>query len=248
MDHTRVSSSVRRWCRSLSSSSSSSSASTITKQALVLWIGDDDDTVTGAGGTGTAATTNPRHLARRHPLLVPSQQVIEHGVLSDDAWALVDLVEAHYSRREDDVGGMGESDQGVWFAGVGDFDVLDHILLIQEAIQAIQEHRHGIPFRLYSSGQPATVVPWEAMPKKKCTLQISLFAPTPKEYVKWTGGKQKDFTQVCGLIATAAESMPVEIGVLQEYEAPAQSLASSLGARAVFAYSPEDYVHVLETN
>jgi hypothetical protein len=220
----------------------SSTKTDSTKLPLLLWIGD------GYGAEGS----RPRHWPRSHPLLVPSVPVVEHIIhvdeKDDDAVSkLVDLVEAHYGESNDDVGGMGESDQGVWLAGVGNHDVLDHVLLIHEAIQTIQQHRHGIPFRLYSSGKPKEDVDWETalVSAKKWALQISLFAPNPPDYARLTGARTKDFSQLCGIIATVAESVPnikLEIGVMQEYAGPTQALAASLGARQVFSYGPEDHV------
>jgi hypothetical protein len=182
------------------------------------------------------------------PALIPCWYIIHVDEKDDDAVSkLVDLVEAHYGESNDDVGGMGESDQGVWLAGVGNHDVLDHVLLIHEAIQTIQQHRHGIPFRLYSSGKPKEDVDWETalVSAKKWALQISLFAPNPPDYARLTGARTKDFSQLCGIIATVAESVPnikLEIGVMQEYAGPTQALAASLGARQVFSYGPEDHV------
>jgi hypothetical protein len=228
------------WRRLFSSSKTTDS----TKLPLLLWIGDNDDArIAGLG---------PRYWPRSHPLLVPSVPVVEHVVRvnedeNDAVSVLVDLVEAHYGESDDFVGGMGESDQGVWLAGVGNHnDVLDHVLLIHEAIQTIQQHRHGIPFRLYSSGRPQEDVHWDSLQSaKKWALQISLFAPNPPDYARLTSGSTKDFSQLCGMIATVAESVPnikLEIGVMQEYAGPSHALAASLGARQVFAYGPEDHV------
>lgn len=173
--------------------------------------------------------------------------MIERAVRSDDVQSILDLVETHYNRIEDDIGGMGESDPGVWFASVGNRDVLDYSLLLQQSIPEIKEHRHGIPFRLYSGGHPDEVIEWDAISQDddSITLEISLFAATPKEYVNSTKGTEQDFSKVCGLIAEAAELMTVEVGVLKEYEAPAYSLAISLGAQQVHGYQKkDDFVNV----
>lgn len=205
-----------------------SASTNTTKPPLILWLGGD------------------HRLLLPHSLLVPNRSKAQHVTLEDPTVSTIqELVEDHYS-QVDDIGGMGESDQGVWFAGSAKDALLENqqIELIHESIQTIKEHRHGIPFGIYSSGRSNPLLDWNLVAATKCKLQISLFAGTPNEYAKTSGCESKDFGQVCGLIATAAEYVSiVEVGVLKEYAASAHSLALSLGAQEVVVYEQDDCIH-----
>jgi hypothetical protein len=150
---------------------------------------------------------------------------------------VTEAVENHYHLSHDSqqfVGGMGESDPGVWFA-CSTTDPLHHWRLIQESIRTVKEFRHGIPFGIHTSG---VHLPKDLPPLAELGLdrvQVALLAANPKDYASATGlsdaEAQKCFGQVCGFCVTVAETgFPFEVGVLQSYASPARDLAVSLGA------------------
>lgn len=148
-----------------------------------------------------------------------------------------EAVENHYSLSADSqqfVGGMGESDPGIWFA-CSTTDPLHHWRLIQESIRTVKESRHGIPFGVYTSGVdlPKDLPPLAEMGLDR--VQVALLAANPKDYAGATGMSdaeaQKCFGQVCGFCVTVAETgFPLEVAVLQSYASTARDLAVSLGA------------------
>jgi hypothetical protein len=182
-----------------------------------------------------------------------------NGVLVVTAEDALDRVNAHYgaddSGREDSsssdyqqfVGGMGESDPGVWFAaasGTSQGDALAQAELIAEAIHAVKEVRHGVPIGVYTTGWISDAddltVPWADLLRGVVDcLQVSLHASTPQQYHKSTGltdpgEATKAFGTVCGFIAEAVEQgFPVEAWVRSEFAGPSRDLALSLGARQV---------------
>lgn len=150
---------------------------------------------------------------------------------------VVEAVDNHYTLSSDSeqfVGGMGESDAGVWFACETQ-DPLHHYPLLQESIQQVKQSRHGVPFGVYTSG---VGLPSDLPPLKEIGLgsvQVSLMASNPKEYAQATGlsdaEAMKAFGQVCGFCVTLHESgFPFEVCVLQPYASSARDLAVSLGA------------------
>lgn len=143
------------------------------------------------------------------------------------------MVNEHYESSHF-VGGMGESDPGVWFAGVGE-DALAMASLVQETIELVQIERHGVPFGLYTSG---LITPDMALAEIGLDiLQVSLFAATPADYQAATGHSPKAFGQVCGFVSEAAEQgLAVEVGVLAKHAPAARDLALALGARNVHVY------------
>lgn len=190
---------------------------------LFVWLGDDDDS------------------EQSHPtskLLLPTQMPRSHTIFRNKS-DVINLIHQHYQAEHQFVGGMGESDLGVWFASASSVkDTLEFDLLLQECIQAIKEERHGVPFGAYTTGLlmepphiPLTEIGLD-------WIQVSLWAGNPVTYQQKTGLDPQAFAKVCGFIATAAEQgMAVEVGVLASADVgAARDLALSLGAREVHVY------------
>lgn len=155
---------------------------------------------------------------------------------------VVQAVDEHYSLSDDSqqfVGGMGESDAGVWFASSS--DPLEQYPLMQESIRSVKEFRHGVPFGTFTSGVnlPTDLPPLQEIGLAR--IQVSLLASNPKDYAKATGISDSEaakyFGQVCGFCVTIAETgFPLEVSVLQEYASSARDLAVSLGAVEVHVF------------
>lgn len=160
----------------------------------------------------------------------------------EDPLEIVKVVNEHYEKTDHFVGGMGESDPGVWFVSMGDVDTLYYSEQIRDSIQAIKLERHGVPFGLFTTGllDPSVI----AVPLPELginTLEVSLFAGTPQDYQTATGLDAAAFGTVCGFIADATEQgLSVEVGVLSSYAGPARDLALSLGAQNVRVYDREE--------
>jgi hypothetical protein len=185
---------------------------------LFIWLGGES-----AGGT--------------NKLLLPVSAPTEPTATSPDD--VLTSVNQHYATESQFVGGMGESDPGVWFATTStcDKDTLEFYQLVQESIALVKQERHGVPFSLYTTGivSPGLDIPLTEL-GLDC-LQVSLFAGSPPEYKKATGQDAAAFGQVCGFIADASEQgIAVEVGVLSAYASSARDLARSLGARHVHVY------------
>jgi hypothetical protein len=153
---------------------------------------------------------------------------------------VLDLVNRHYASDSNFVGGMGESDAGVWFATtVGSTkDSLDYAVdILQSSIASVKEERHGVPFGVYTTGLLSGSLDIPLSEIGLSCLQVSLFAGSPDRYKRATGLDASSFGQVCGFIADAAEQgIAVEVGVLSSDAGPARDLALSLGAQAVHVY------------
>jgi len=158
----------------------------------------------------------------------------------DSSDAVLERVNRHYERSHF-VGGMGESDPGVWFAALPSStrDALEFAELVQESIELVKTERHGVPFGLYTTGivdPPPIPLPELGLD----TLQVSLFAGSPKDYGEATGridDAPADFGRACALIADAAEQgVAVEVGVLRKYASSGTQVALSLGARHVHVF------------
>ena len=192
---------------------------------LFLWLGDDSQTK-----EGTVAL--PR-------LLLPASTPPPTKVITDASMAL-ELVNQHYESESQFVGGMGESDLGVWFATTGDAakDTLDYAPLIQETIAAVKQERHGVPFGAYTTGIVSSSLPISEIGLS--VLQVSMMAGTPNAYKRATGLDSNYFVQVCGFIAQVAEQgMAVQVGLLKSEAGAARELALSLGAQQVEIYDVE---------
>lgn len=192
---------------------------------LFVWLGDDDssDSSDHSGPT---------------KLLLPIRRPKSH-ITCKNPNGVIDLVHQHYQTEHQFVGGMGESDLGVWFASISPKkDTLEFDVLLQESIQAIKEERHGVPFGAYTSGlvmEPPHIPMTEI--GLDCIL-VSLWAGNPVTYQQKTGLDARVFGQVCGFIANAAEQgIAVEVGISASADVgAARDLAISLGAREVHVY------------
>jgi len=157
-------------------------------------------------------------------------------LLSQPDHATVDSVESflakvneHYSQGWF-VGGMGESDPGVWIVAAKGSEALNEVDFLRDAMQAVQEERHGVPFTIYTSGV------CDVPDSLKATLNVSLWTSRPDRYKEMTGHDY--FGEVCGFIASATEQgASVEVSVLPSELAGARDLAMSLGAQDVHAVS-----------
>ena len=147
------------------------------------------------------------------------------------------------SPRPQFVGGMGESDAGVWFGpSRGAPDALHSWEFIQTSIARVKTSRHGVPFGLYTSGlglDAADVPPLQELGLSR--VQVSLLAPTPADYGHAAGLTEAQanecFGQLCTFIAAAAEAgFPIEVSVLARYAGAARDLATALGAVDVHVY------------
>jgi hypothetical protein len=152
---------------------------------------------------------------------------------------VLDLVNKHYQADSNFVGGMGESDAGVWFATTAGStkDSLDYAVDIQSSIASVKEERHGVPIGVYTTGILSGSLDIPLSEIGISCLIVSLFAGSPDRYMRATGLDAKSFGQVCGFIADAAEQgIAVEVGVLSSDAGPARALAASLGAQEVHVY------------
>lgn len=172
-------------------------------------------------------------------LLPPYAPAWTSETMVTTAEQIVKLVNAHYTAGEQFVGGMGESDHGVWFAvphGSSN-DTLEYAELIQESIAAAKLERHGVPFGVHTMG----IVDSLSVPLVDLgvsSLQVSLWAANPKDYQALTGLDNKKFGQVCAFIADSVDQgLNVEVGVPASQAGPARDLALSLGAQDVHIYS-----------
>lgn len=200
---------------------------------LFVWLGADPNK--------DPSSPLPRLLLPPSHLERPTDKIVE------TAEDVLHLVNEHYASESQFVGGMGESDPGVWFAtcqaSSEHVDALDLADLVQESIQLVKEERHGVPFGLYTTGITNHPDLSSLLPELGLdSLQVSLFAGSPPDYKAATGlsddASKKAFGQVCGLIVEAVElGVAVEVGVLQSYAGPARDLALSLGAREVHVYA-----------
>jgi hypothetical protein len=194
---------------------------------LFVWLQDENDTsnLSSPASKLVLPTQRPKSSAGcTHP---------------DD---VIDLVHQHYQTDHQFVGGMGETDLGVWFASISaQKDTLEFDLLMQESIQAVKEERHGVPFGAFTNGllmEPPNIPLSEI--GLDC-IQVALWAGNPKTYQQKTGLDARAFGQVCGFIANAAEQgIAVEVGIsISADVGPARELALSLGAREVHVYNTD---------
>ena len=259
----RSSSSTLSHLRSFSSSSSKEEEEE--PQPLVLWVMQDDFTVTESESDSSSSSEefssssededDSSSLEDARPPLVLMPQTITNATLVASADDIVQAVNRHYGdgdSQERFVGGMGEQDPGVWFAPATD-DTLETDLLassqslelLGDAMERCRAERHGVPFSVHTAGVNVSDVHAVAQLKWH-SVHVSLWAATPQDYERATGGgRRPDFGAVCGFIAEAVElGVPVEVAVLREHAGAARDLARSLGARQVHVYDrreEEDY-------
>jgi len=180
---------------------------------LFLWLGQADNSVT----------------TKNSSLLLPVDPPSEPTVYTPADVLL--QVNSHYEADDHFVGGMGEDDPGVYFASINS-DPLDYAELVQESISSVKEERHGVPFSLFTSGLVASTIPLSELGLS--TLQVSLYAGSPKDYAVASNNSEKDFGILCGFIVEAAEQgVAVEAWVLGKHATAARDLAVSLGAQDV---------------
>jgi hypothetical protein len=200
-------------------------------QTLFLWLGD--------------ATERADITAIKPSILFPpeaKQQLRENTcqiVTTIDE--IVHAVDQHYQAEdasEQFVGGMGEQDLGVWFAPLPLKNKLNDPLLfsqlIRDGIEAVKEHRHGVPFGLYTT---ACILDQE-VPSAELevdTFEVSLFGSNQKQYNHCTG--RKDFNTVCSFIGlTLEQGIRLDASVTKEYASAARSFAKALGVSRVHVY------------
>jgi TatD family-associated radical SAM protein len=129
--------------------------------------------------------------------------------------------------------GMGEEDQGVTFAGLG--DPLEKIDILLETVHESKQKRHGIPFSVTTSGLYDVSIAGQLKNGGVKAITVALNAADPKTYSNLmipTNGKS--FGDVCNFVVAAAEiGMNVTCTAV---EAPGvdttsvRKLAESLGA------------------
>jgi hypothetical protein len=179
---------------------------------------------------------------------------------------VLDAVNQHYGDSNKDngnnfVGGMGESDPGVFFIvpntehhggdDKNNDDPLEHAELVTESILAVKEQRHGVPFGLYTTGIVSILDDDIVMSclKRLNTLHVSLYAASPPDYSKSTGlwkmpDAQQAFGRACSFLAMVGENrglkLTLAVGLsktLSSSSAKAgRDLAMSLGAQEVHFY------------
>jgi hypothetical protein len=138
------------------------------------------------------------------------------------------------------VGGMGESDGGVWFIPTAnDSDPMHHYTeLIEPSIDLVKQSRHGVPFGIYTSG---TVAIEDAFRLKKsfATVHVSLLAANPMDYCEASGVfREEMFGEVCNFLVAAEEvGVPIHVGVLKKFASHGRDLAMALGAQHVNVYN-----------
>ena len=154
-------------------------------------------------------------------------------------------VEHHYelaSAGGQFVGGMGESDAGVWFVpavGIKDgwcSDPLHHFHhLIAPGVEAVKQSRHGVPFGVYTSG---TVHVEPTQLKLFATIHVSLLAANPMDYCEAAGVFREElFGDVCNFLVNAEEEgLPIHAGVLKKFASEGRDLAMAMGAQHVDVY------------
>lgn len=221
-------------------------------QPLFLWLGTGDNNDDQGRAAKNKCWTR---------LLLPKTLTTPPFPLVHLAETALQLVNQHYEATDSFVGGMGESDPGVWFASVAVVDddddnndarfhdPLQYADLVAECIELVQTERHGVPFGLYTTGILSSSSSPPSVPLTDLgldCLHVSLFAGNPKDYVEaiqhhcgsGSSVSEKDFGTVCGFIADAAEQgLPVEVGLAQAYATgAARDLALSLGAQNVHVY------------
>lgn len=138
------------------------------------------------------------------------------------------------------VGGMGESDGGVWFIPtVNDSDPMHHYTeLIEPSIELVKQSRHGVPFGVYTSGTVSINDPTR-LKESFATVHVSLLAANPMDYCEASGVfREEMFGEVCNFLVAAEEvGIPIHVGVLKKYASHGRDLAMALGAQHVDVYN-----------
>eukprot|EP00051_Salpingoeca_urceolata_P017252 m.233556 g.233556 ORF g.233556 m.233556 type:complete len:299 (-) comp18902_c1_seq8:2837-3733(-) len=152
---------------------------------------------------------------------------------------LAAIVSAAYEDSE--IGGMGESDTGVTFAGLG--EPLLRLDRLVETIALVKEHRHGVPFRVVTNGLFGTE---EAAQVAECGVSkatVSLMSADPRQHAELMDPAEgRAHSDVCAFVCALAEAgVEVECTAVK---APgvdvsaARALSEALGA---VAFRTRDY-------
>jgi hypothetical protein len=169
---------------------------------LVLWLGGADDSNNVPHSLGAAAD-RMREVAV--PLLLPPI-VFSSSTTPSAAVAsiqdVVDIVNSHYDHdaRQQFVGGMGESDPGVWFAAQSRTSQLDAMLysdLVVEAIARVKDERHGVPFAMCTTGLFFPSTSLSDLAECVDCLHVSLHASNPKEYQQLSSRRRRGHSAPC---------------------------------------------------
>lgn len=182
-----------------------------------------------------------------HPLMNQAllPQSTDFGNIINAPEKVFDAVEKHYN-QDHFVGGMGESDEGVWFVPAKEgIEPLMHWEFIKESIELVKEHRHGISFGLYTSGISHLIPPMQ-LGKSGINLsycQVSLgsgYDPVSyqQNFLQQNNGKdvdagdaKKSFLSVCNFIVNAnEEDRPCLISCASNGDTRVNELALNLGA------------------
>jgi hypothetical protein len=215
---------------------------------LLIWL-----------GTNTTSSTVSAADAK-YKLLLPvtraSIATVSYDIKNDNtdideaAETVLTIINQHYeSISFDDIGGMGENDQGVYFATtIGtDKDILEYSELLQTSIQLVKQERHGVKFGVYTSGRISNVnelkIPIQEIGLKR--VNVSLYGSNPSEYQTTTGistiqEARTAFGQVCSFISDVNEvtqNPMIHVSIIEKYSKSARDLAHSLGAIDVHVYS-----------
>mmetsp|Transcript_5876 Transcript_5876/g.8296 ORF Transcript_5876/g.8296 Transcript_5876/m.8296 type:complete len:292 (-) Transcript_5876:30-905(-) len=188
------------------------------------------------------------------PLQMTTSNAPGRGDVDDDDHDMVSFIAAEienrYSLDEKEhesrqfVGGMGESDGGVWFSSDGKIDTLAYWKEIRNIIEVAKEHRHGIPFGIYTSGL-TNVDPIQLKEEELniSSIIVSLLSHSPNSYGSVAGiddlsTAQRKFGQVCNFIASASEvGFPVTAAIAGgKHSSAGTELAKALGAIDVVVY------------
>ena len=210
---------------------------TTSDSRLFLWLGDPEVPTADITATKPSVLWPP---AAKQQLLADSS-IMKTVATVDDIVTAVDL---HYESSQQFVGGMGEEDLGVWFCARPYIikksgkpnDPLLYAPLIREGISAVKEHRHGIPFGMYTSGCALLPPTLSAKDLDLDIIEVSLFGATANQYHHCTGRKE-DFHLACAFIAlTVEQGVRVDAAVPATYANATRELAKALGARHVHVY------------
>jgi hypothetical protein len=157
----------------------------------------------------------------------------------DDILKAVDM---HYDLDSNTsfVGGMGETDSGVWFVPPINNPRRDPLYhwdeLLKPSIEQIFTFRHGVPIGVYTSG----IFPVNMDELKILTaVNVSLLAGNPSDYgqaaeLENRGDKDQFFRQVCNFLVSAQdEGIPIHVEIFKPYASEGRDLALALGAQQV---------------
>lgn len=241
------------FCSSSSFSSSSSSNDNNNYQhGYFIWLGNKEEE---SDVVPSSATTTSRLLSemKKTKLLLPVVPPLEPTIYissndndnDDDTIndTIYHMIDEYYTEfiTIDMIGTMGENDPGVCYSMIpsSNIDTLQYINIINSSINQIKEHRHGIPFGLYTTGVYDTNhIIWNEY--EIDYINIPLLGSNIKQYQEISGIKndndaKKAFGYVCSTILNATENnIKVNVVVSSLYHTSQQQtsirdLAFSLG-------------------